>query len=155
MFHPSTSVRRMAKIDYDQLSTQLIKHESLETHAYSCSANKITIGVGRNIDPSDGLGITEDEARYLLKNDINRVMRECSRNLTWFDELDGVRQEAIINMVFNLGITRYLKFKKHIEAMENKDYEMAGAQAIDSLWAKQVGYRALELANQISSGNRE
>tara|TARA_R100001440_G_scaffold56975_1_gene76767 strand:- start:880 stop:1308 length:429 start_codon:yes stop_codon:yes gene_type:complete len=140
-------------MDIKRLSDQLIIHESLETHAYTCSANAITIGVGRNIDKNGGLGITEDEARYLLKNDINRVESELQAAYGWFSELDDVRKEALVNMVFNLGLTRFNQFKATIKHIENRDYELAGAEALNSRWAEQVGQRAIDVANQLASGN--
>jgi len=140
-------------MDIKRLSDQLIIHESLETHAYTCSANAITIGVGRNIDPNNGLGITEDEARYLLKNDINRVESELQAAYGWFSGLDDARKEAVVNMVFNLGLTRFSQFKKTIAYIEQGQYDQAGAEALSSRWAEQVGQRAIDVANQLASGN--
>ena len=53
----------------DKLIEMLKVHEGVETHAYKCSASKITIGVGRNIDPEGGIGLSEDEIDYLLQNE--------------------------------------------------------------------------------------
>ena len=139
-------------INLQRLSNQLIRHEGMKTHVYRCSENKHTIAVGRNIDPDGGIGLTERECRFLLENDIARCCGECQQNFTWWPELDEVRKEAVANMVFNLGISRFLQFKKCIAAIEAKDYEMAGAEALNSRWAEQVGNRAVELANQLSSG---
>ena len=140
-------------MNIQRLSDQLIIHEGLELFCYECSASKQTIGVGRNIDPNNGLGITEDAARYLLKNDINRVESELQAAYGWFSELDDVRKEAVVNMVFNLGLTRFNQFKATIKHIENRDYELAGAEALNSRWAEQVGQRAIDVANQLASGN--
>ena len=140
-------------MNIQRLSDQLIIHEGLELFCYECSASKQTIGVGRNIDPNNGLGITEDEARYLLKNDINRVESELQAAYGWFTELDDARKEAVVNMVFNLGLTRFNQFKATIKHIENRDYELAGAEALNSRWAEQVGQRAIDVANQLASGN--
>ena len=50
----------------------LRKHEGVEKYAYKCTADKVTIGVGRNIDKSGGMGLSDDEIDYLLSNDIKR-----------------------------------------------------------------------------------
>jgi len=55
----------------NKLTEMLKRHEGVKTHAYKCSASKITVGVGRNIDPKGGIGLTEDEIDYLLQNDID------------------------------------------------------------------------------------
>ena len=60
----------------DKLIEMLRTHEGVETYAYKCSENKITIGVGRNVDKSGGLGLSDDEVDYLLQNDIDRVISE-------------------------------------------------------------------------------
>jgi len=136
----------------DRLIEQLKRHEGVETHAYKCSNGKLTIGVGRNIDPEGGIGLTMDEIEYLLSNDILRCIKELSTEYPWFGDLDEVRQEAIINIFLNLGATKFRLFKRALSAMEEGDYETASTEFLDSLWAKQVGGRALELTDIIRSG---
>ena len=46
------------------------KHEGLRLYPYNCSEGKLTLGIGRNLDDR---GITEEEALYLLNNDIEAV----------------------------------------------------------------------------------
>ena len=136
----------------DRIIEQLKRHEGVETHAYKCSSGKLTIGVGRNIDPEGGIGLTMDEIEYLLSNDILRCIKELSTEYAWFGDLDEVRQEAIINIFLNLGATRFRLFKRALSAMEEGNYETASTEFLDSLWAKQVGGRALELTDIIRSG---
>ena len=130
-------------MDVEKLKDQLILHEGLELKSYQCSAGFITLGVGRNVEE---LGITEDEARYLLDNDILRVTKELDSNLPWWRDLSEVRQRVVVDMVFNLGISRFLNFKNAINAMQEEDWEEAAAQMLDSKWADQVGKRADRLA---------
>lgn len=134
-----------------ELIDQLKRHEGSRTHVYECPAGYMTIGVGRNIDPNGGLGLSEDEIDYLLENDLRRCERELGR-FSWFDDLDMVRQDALINMCFNLGFTRLLKFKNMLAAIAEGRYSLAAVEALDSKWAKQVGDRAKELAYQIETG---
>lgn len=130
----------------------LRKHEGVKSHAYKCTAGKITIGVGRNIDPDGGIGLSDDEINYLLANDIKRVTKELRAAFTWFDDLDTVRKEAMVNLGFNLGTPRLKLFKNAIAAMEAGDYETAAAEFLDSRWARQVGDRALTVAGMIRTG---
>ena len=76
-----------------KLIEQLKRHEGVRTHAYKCSADYITVGVGRNIDEDGGLGLSDDEIDYLLANDIKRCKQELVA-LSWFVDLDEVRQDA-------------------------------------------------------------
>ena len=137
----------------DRLINMLKMHEGVETHAYQCSANKITIGVGRNVDPVDGLGLSQDEIEYLLKNDIDRVRVELGDEYEWFDDLVPARQDAMIDISFNLGATRLRKFKKALKAMANEDYEKAANEFMDSRWSEQVGRRAYTVTQMIRKGS--
>ena len=118
--------------------------EGLSIKLYQCSVGKMTIGYGRNIEDN---GISEEEADYLLMNDIKRVQKELRANFEWFGLLSTARQGALINMCFNLGITRLLGFKKMIAALEMGDYQEAANQMLDSKWARQVGGRSGRLSD--------
>jgi lysozyme len=136
----------------EKLIKMLKKHEGVETHAYHCSENKVTIGVGRNVDKSGGLGLSDDEIDYLLQNDIDRVSVELDSEYGWFDDLNDVRQDAMIDISFNLGQTRLRAFKKALAAMDEGDWGEAADQFMDSRWSAQVGNRAKELTEMIRTG---
>lgn len=127
----------------------LVRHEGLRNKPYEDTSGHLTIGVGRNLDT---MGLSDDEIYYLLKNDIRRCETELDNSFRWYKDLDQVRQEAMINLCFNLGITRLRKFKLALRAMEAKDYEDASEEFLDSLWATQVGQRAVEVAEMIKTG---
>ena len=135
-----------------KLIEQLKRHEGVRTHAYQCTANMTTVGVGRNIDEDGGLGLSVDEIEFLLENDIKRCKQELI-TLPWFSQIDSVRQDALINMCFNLGMPRLLGFKNALTAMSVGDYDTAADEFMDSRWAKQVGYRAEEVCTMIRTGN--
>lgn len=120
--------------------------------AYQDTEGVWTIGVGRNINPENGLGLSDDEIDLLLTNDLSRCESEAYDNFQWFADLDEARQDGILNMIFNLGISRFKGFKKAIAAMEEKDYETAHTEFMDSKWSRQVGQRAIEVTNMIRSG---
>ena len=136
----------------DKLIEMLKVHEGVETYAYKCSENKTTIGVGRNVDKAGGLGLSDDEVDYLLQNDIDRVILELDSEYDWFSDLDDVRQDAMIDISFNLGQTRLRAFKKALSAMSEGDWDEAADQFMDSRWSEQVGIRAKNLTNMIRSG---
>ena len=140
-----------------RLTEMLRRHEGVESHAYMCSQNFWTIGVGRNVDPGDngaarGLGLADDEIDYLLSNDIKRVEKELSDEYEWFSGLDDVRRDCMVDISFNLGHTRLRGFKKALSAMAESDWEEASEQFLDSRWADQVGNRSTELAEMIRTG---
>jgi lysozyme len=137
------------KYDITSLEDQLIDHEGLELKPYRCTAEKLTIGVGRNIEDR---GITEDEARYLLKNDIKIVEDELLEKKPVVAGLDAVRQRVLVDMGFNLGLPTLLKFQNMWTAIEEEDFETAADEAMDSRWAKQVGRRAERLCQAMATG---
>lgn len=133
----------------DDLKEQLIRDEALRLKPYRCSENKLTIAVGRNLDDN---GITEAEAMYLLDNDLKRVVSELTTALPWIEQLSIVRASVLINMCFNLGIKRFLRFKKTLKYVSEGDYINASIEMLDSRWAEQVGKRATRLSEQMRSG---
>jgi lysozyme len=130
------------------LKDWIISHEGMKLKPYKCTAGKLTIGCGRNLDDN---GISLDEAYMMLDNDIERCKRELSI-YPWFLGLDRNRQDALINMCFNLGLPRLLGFKRMISYLDRKNYKMAAIEALDSRWARQVKGRANDIASVIREG---
>jgi lysozyme len=135
----------------DKLLEMLKRHEGVRSHVYLCSAGYETIGVGRNISKS-GMGLSDDEVNYLLENDILRVLKELSSEYPWFNDLDDVRKDAMIDISFNLGATRLRGFRRALAAMEVADYTLAAKEFLDSKWSRDVKGRAHELASMIETG---
>ena len=130
----------------------LRQHEGVEPHVYTDTVGKVTIGVGRNIDPTGGLGLSDDEIDYLLANDVKRVNGELVRAFSWYKTVAPPRKDAMMDICFNLGMPRLKKFKKALAAMAMGDYNEAAIEFLDSRWAKQVGQRAITVTDMIRSG---
>ena len=137
------------KFDMDKMIEQLVDHEGLELHPYEDSLGILTIGVGRNLEER---GISEDEAFYLLGNDIEIIWDELIKQHPIVEDLDDQRQMILLDMALNMGVPRLGKFKKMWAAIEDGDMIEASKQALDSRWADQVGRRAERLAERLTSG---
>jgi lysozyme len=137
-------------MDMERLQQTLIKHEALKLMPYRCSSDCLTIGVGRNLDDK---GISERVAMIMLNEDIEDAISDLTRNLPYFGDLPECVKEALVNMVFNMGISRFLQFKKTLAYIKEGKYKKAGNECLDSRWATQVGYRALEVAALIKLGD--
>ncbi len=133
----------------NQLKEMLIRHEDLRLKPYRDTVGKLTIGVGRNLDD---FGLTKEEVLVLLHNDILRVLQEVKKAFPWYLRLNAARQNVVLNMVFNLGLYRFLGFKKTIGAIQSKNWDLAAKEMLDSKWANQVGRRAQELAKIMKTG---
>jgi lysozyme len=136
-----------------ELVRQLRADEGVRRTVYRCSQGYLTIGVGRNVDPNQsGTGLRDDEIAFLLNNDIDERIDALTRALPWFQDLDDVRKGVLLNMSF-MGVAKLLEFKRTLDFVRHGMYGHAAEEMLDSLWAKQVGPRALRLSQQMRSGN--
>ena len=130
--------------------TLLKKHEGLRLRPYRCTSGKLTIGVGRNLEDC---GITEQEAKELLKNDILRCELELITNIPdIYSNLSENRKLVLLDMSFNLGIKGFLQFKTTLGFIKSGEYEKAANQMLTTKWAKQTGARAIELSQLMRKG---
>ena len=138
------------KMNFDvmRLTSRIKKKESLRLKPYRCPAGKLTIGYGRNLEDN---GISVGEAEMMLRNDMFGAHYDACK-LPWFGNLMDVRQAAVVEMIYNMGLPRFVTFRKMIEALIAGDYEGAAREALDSKWARQVGKRAEEVAQMFRSG---
>jgi lysozyme len=132
--------------DRHNLRQMLIRHEGVRLKPYRCTAGKLTIGVGRNLDD---VGITQFEAMGMLTHDMERVTKEAVDTFPWFQSLSVVRQDVVLNMLFNLGLARFREFKRMISAISRGAFAEAAKEMLESKWATQVGERATELARMM------
>ena len=108
-----------------------------------------TIGTGRNLL---GRGLSAAESTYLLGNDITMATDALNTSCPWWVNLDDVRARALINMCFNMGISRLLTFHNFLSAMARQDWQTAGAEMQNSAWWNQVGERAVRLQYMVLNG---
>ena len=121
--------------------------EGLRLKPYKCTAGKLTIGYGRNLED---VGISQAEADMMFERDfaqaeadVNRLLKDNNISV---DNLIEQRFYVLTDMMFNLGYNRLSKFKKMLYAVKNGLYDDAAKEMLDSTWATQVGNRATQLA---------
>lgn len=136
----------------NDIKSQLVRDEGVVLHAYQDHLGFTTIGVGRLIDKRRGGGISEDEAMYLLDNDIKRRAEDLVRLFQWTNTLDDARFGVLLNMSFQLGISGLAAFKKTLSLIESGHYDQAAIEMLDSKWAIQTPGRANRLSQQMESG---
>lgn len=155
--------------DMARLIAQLIHHEGERLQHYRDSVGKVTIGVGRNLTDvgirphevqSLGLtnetaiakGINRNQSRQMLMSDIGHVLSQLDAALNWWRGLDPVRQRVLIDMGFNMGITTLKGFKTTLKLIKQGKWQEAADAMLRSKWAKQVGQRAIRLAQMMRTG---
>lgn len=129
----------------NRLRQNLIREEGLELKPYYCTANppKLTIGVGRNIEDR---GISEETAYQMLDEDIDLCIDELKVGIRRFADYPEAIQETLVDLCFNMGIGRLLKFSRTLayleEGLETDNYTKAAVELMNSKYAKQLPARA-------------
>ena len=150
------------------LLEDLKRDEGFRARAYQDARGVWTIGYGHaHADPRAVW--TLDEAETQLAVDADFACERLDRALPWWRRLDEVRQDALANMAFNLGVglapcaaspvgSGLQGFTRMLAALAAGDYPHASAQMLLSDWAKDppegVGARAERLAAMIRTGER-
>jgi lysozyme len=131
----------------DKAKRMLLVDEGLRLKPYRCTAGKLTIGYGRNLDD---VGISQKIADEMLQEDLVTAKKICQRIFgTLFDTWSENRQLGWINLAFNLGQVRLSKFKNTIRAAQIEDWFEVESGLRQSLWFKQVKGRAERVIGMI------
>ena len=135
-----------------ELVDQIKRQEGLRLTAYVDTLGNRSIGYGHT-PAFPGQTITEAEADSWLMQDLNSAQTDLLTALPWCFSLSVPRYCVLWNMCFNMGISHLLEFRLMLAAVRNKDWNEASRQMLDSLWARQVKDRAIELADQMKTGS--
>jgi lysozyme len=110
----------------------------------------LTIGYGRNLDD---VGISKLEGEVLLDHDLYTAETQATRAFDWFAALSDLRQRAIVELVFNMGLATFRGFRQTILAIKVKQFTAAAANLLDSRWKAQVGEgRSSRIARYLKDG---
>ena len=133
-----------------ELLQQIKEHEGLKLKLYKCPAGRLTIGYGHNIEDN---GLSKSACEYILYDDID----EAKKNLytifgsEFFESLNDLKKIALIDMMFNLGLSKFLTFKRFIFAVETRNWSNASKEVINSRAYEQNKRRYKKIAEQIAS----
>ena len=135
-------------VNWREMNRELKTDEGFEECIYTCTAGKLTLGYGFNVEDEP---IPEHIASIWLDWLIMKRHEDLSQ-WQWYCELDDFRKRIMINMAFNLGTNGLLNFKKMINAIIDKDYDLAADEMEDSRWFEQVGDRSKRLVKMMRDG---
>lgn len=137
-----------------QAIDRIMEDEGFRSHAY-VDGDGLSIGYGRRIS-EDGGGISKREALFMLQNDILACEHDLGDLFTWplWLSISRVRRDALVNMRYNLGPSRFRGFRNMIAAIRMKDWSQAAREALDSKWARQVGRRARRIAYELENDSQ-
>lgn len=152
-------------MDIARLESQIKQAEGIRTTAYRDSLGKWTGGVGHLLDQAKdwtGVKFTIAQISEWLESDINTAIAASSTLLEWPFLDTPARQEAVIELVFNMGLSHWKGFAHARLFITKKDWLQASAALLDSAWTKQVQPQGLDkpgrakrLAYQLETGDFE
>ena len=127
----------------EQIRQNMIDEEGLKLTLYKCPADKWTIGVGHNLESR---GISKDIAMAILDEDIDVCLNELQLNIPNFDEHPEAVKETLLDLCFNMGLSKLLKFKMTLqyihEGLQTGNYTKAANELMNSAYARQLPNRA-------------
>ena len=82
--------------------------------------------------------LTEADIQLLLTDDLKNVISEAKQVFpkAW-GQLNAARKEVVIDVLFNLGLTRFRTFEHFIAAVKRQDWKSAGDELLKSLAARE------------------
>lgn len=132
----------------DNLTRLIAQHEGFRPRVYLDSRGVETIGYGFAIHD---LELTEAESLDMLYYRIVQV-RTHLYLYHWFRELDVVRQAAMIDLAYDVGVNGLLHFVCMIAHLREHEWRAASEEMLRSRWATEVGDRARSDATIILTG---
>ena len=123
-----------------------------ETHVQNGRVHIHSIDLANRIFPNP---LTEHDIGLLLTDDLNNVRRDAVSvfGQSVWGSVDGVRKEAILDVVFNLGLPRFKQFVKFIGAVKSADWDTAAAELLKSEAADENPERYFRNYRVMRTGN--
>lgn len=130
--------------------------EGCNLRAYKDTLGYFTIGYGHLLlDQTKNYSdyeITSDFAENLLGEDIEKARSICIFLPEWKSLDTECRQNAVVELVFNMG-SKWKLFAQTRLDIQNKNWQKAHDDLLNSLWSKQVGpKRSNRLATYLLTG---
>lgn len=136
----------------DKAKAQLRSDEGERFKLYRCTAGKLTIGVGHNIEDR---GVSKQVSELMLEEDLSQAVQDAVYLFPGFNsrvDFTDNRKAALVNMAFQLGRDRLSGFARMRAAVAAGDWEAAADHALDSKWAKED---TPERAKRVAAALRE
>lgn len=135
-----------------QLRYDLIFDEGNKPKPYRCTEGKLTIGIGHNLDAS---GLCQEAIDAQFYHDIQKCITGAFGIFgNEFDHYPGHVRRAVINMIYQMGIDGFSRFKATIRMLKEGAWSAAADNALKSLWARQTPDRAKRVTDLMRGVDR-
>lgn len=135
-------------LDGKKASGYITMNEGYRKDLYYDTEGIPTIGIGFNLLE----GFTLEESTAVLKIRMRKSIAELCERIPAYLEVCQVRKIVLLDLAYNLGISRLLRFKKMLAAIDQRDYQLAAKEMLDSHYATQVKGRARRNARMMETG---
>ncbi len=151
----------LTQAQLDALGKRLAIEEGDRLVAYYDTAVPpiLTVGRGHNckIKPVPGVTkpgdrITQEQDDELFASDVAEACQELDSKIPWWRDLDAGRQCVMVDLCFNMGINTLISFQHTLGFVRQGLWDLAATGMSHSLWASQVGSRAMFLEGAMRTG---
>lgn len=146
--------------------------EGYDNKIYKDTEGYYTIGIGQLLTKSPDINvakaeldkligrkcngvITRAEAEKLFLNSVDKATRGILGNPVLkpvYESLDAVRKAALINMVFQMGVTGVAGFTNSLRMLKEKRWDDAAVNLAKSRWYNQTPNRAKRVIATFKTG---
>jgi lysozyme len=154
--------------DLARLQSAIEPAEGFGASAYRDSKNLWTIGFGACLETAPLTGaewkalldqgaitvtITKDGARWLEAQRIQFVIDRLAHDYEDFwSSLNDARQNSMVEMAYQMGITKEEAFHDMLAAIRRGDFTGAKIAGMDSIWYREFTSRAERVLEQLRTG---
>ena len=146
----------------------MVENEGYRPEVYRDTKGKPTVGVGLNLTEPMNRQFLKEEGISLqevlsgkplsdtqIKKLYNRSLTQAFKDAQEYDPGFARRPEpvkkALVDMSFNLGLTKLQKFEKMKEGLDANDYSKVAREMVDSDWYKDVKSRGPRTVGLVES----
>ncbi len=119
------------------------QHEGYRSKVYKDSLGIPTIGYGFAIKD---LELDQDICDLILERKVKDLKDRIKKKFSWYKYMPPTIKDIVVEMCYQLGLYGFSCFKKTISYLQNKEWEKASVEMLDSRWAVQTPRRARELS---------
>ena len=161
---PKPAITQSSYNFWSDTPSMIERHEGRRNEVYKDSLGIPTIGIGYNLRNATakedlakvganlkevlrGKQLSDDQVNELFRMSLDRALKDAKSYYPEFDKLPDAAKGVLVDMSFNLGLTKLKGFKDLKTALGKGNYNAAADAMIDSAWYKQVKTRGVRLVN--------
>lgn len=128
----------------NKLIESIKKNEGYVPTVYKDSLGIDTIGYGFAIKD---LKLDEDICDIILNRKLALLLDRINNKFKWFRYMPPEIKDVVVEMCYQMGVYGFSCFKKTIAYLQDKQWEKASEEMLDSRWAIQTPNRAKRMSN--------